>query len=265
MALTRTRLVTTVFCVLLITGCAGSGEPGAPLNEARAAAEAAGNPLAGAFYHSPPEGLFYEWQFEEEPFDRGSVAHLIRTLETSQDELERRLAAYELGECCFGASFRRMRFCWPSRDQREAMISAVQQGRTGTKARVLVPVLMKALDDPSRDVREAVAASFVYIGPVGAEAAPRLRAALGDEDAVVRLWAARALHGITLEVDAPLNATLAALDDPRSKVREMAVYNLDLMGSDARSALGRLQQVAKSDPSEDVRVQARQAIDGIGQ
>lgn len=248
----RTRPVKTALGVLLFTGCAGSGEP------SPAAGEATGNPLGGAFYHSPQEGLLYYWQFTQEPFDRDRVADLIRTLETSEDELERRVAAGRLGECCFGSSFRGMRFSWPSREEREAMISAVQQGRTGARAKVLVPVLMKALGDSSRDVRTAVACSFVHIGPVAAQAAPSLRAALADDDAFVRLWVARALHGITLEVDAPLHAAVAALADPEPKMREMGVYNLELMGQDARSVLGQLQRLAESDhPNPYVRKPGR--------
>jgi hypothetical protein len=144
------------------------------------------------------------------------------------------------------------------------MIAAVRQGLIGTRARYLVPVLMKALDDPSRDVREAIAYAFVHIGPVAAEAAPRLRVALSDPDVTVRLWSARALHAITLEIAPPLDTSLAALDSDDPRVRSMAVYNLEIMGRDARSALARLRLLADSDPAEEVRSQARQAVASLG-
>lgn len=145
------------------------------------------------------------------------------------------------------------------------MIAAVRQGHIGTKAQVLIPALIKALDDPSRDVREALVYSFVHIGPIAAAAAPRLRVALSDPDVTVRLWAARALHGITLEPAPPLDASVAALDNPDPKVRSMAVYNLELMGRDARVAIARLRLLADSDPDEGVRGQAHQALSSLSQ
>jgi hypothetical protein len=264
--LSRRCIVRSVLAALLLAGCATPDAPSAPEP-----------PKAGVVDNVPSGGsqdgeLFYQWQFEQKPFDPalekwkdGTVAELMDTLETSPDESKRWLAAAGIGECCFGGSFRGMRFCWPSREDRQAMIAAVEQGRAGTKARVLVPVLARALDDPSRKVREAIAYSFVHIGPVGAEAVPALRAALGDEDTCVRLWVARALHGITLETDLPLETNLSAFDDADPKMREMAVYNLELMVQDARVALAHLQRLADSDPDEDVRSQARQAVASLRQ
>jgi hypothetical protein len=48
-------------------------------------------------------------------------------------------------------------------------------------------------------------------------------------------------------------------------MREMAVYNLELMVQDARVALAHLQRLADSDPDEDVRSQARQAVASLRQ
>jgi hypothetical protein len=68
-----------------------------------------------------------------------------------------------------------------------------------------------------------------------------------------------------LETDLPLETNLSALDDADPKMREMAVYNLELMAQDARAALAHLQRLADSDPDEDVRSQARQAVASLRQ
>ncbi len=86
-----------------------------------------------------------------------------------------------------------------------------------------------------------------------------------DHDPFVRLWTARALHCINLDPDLPLRTNMGGLKDEDPKVRTMAAYNLDLMGLDAQPALDELRRVAVSDPSEDVRSQARQAVQSVSQ
>jgi hypothetical protein len=237
--------VTAALAVLVAVSCQGAAEPTA----------------FGA--RTTQDRLFYDWQFTDEPFDTNRVADLARTLEHSESESTRRSAAQELGELCFGYSFWSMRFHCPNRAEREAMVTAVRQGRTGRKAKALVPVLARALADDSPHVRKDVAYAFVMIGPVGADAGPALRIALDDADASVRLWAARALHFVTLEVDGPLRTSVAGLDDPEWQLRSMAAYNLELMERDAVPALEHLVRVAESDVSEDVRRQARQAANSL--
>ena len=266
--LCKALIPTSRLMALIVVGVAAGCASGPSSLATATAVPAAATPVAT----EPSAALFYPWQFEEESFEPAkercgdtTVSDAMQTLATSSDDRQRRSAAYRLGECCFGSSFMLMRWSCPTREDRQAMIAAVRQGRVGTKAQVLVPVLIKALDDPSRDVRKAIAYSFVYIGPIAAAAAPRLRVALSDPDVTVRLWAARALHGITLESAPSLDTSLAALDDADPGVRSMAVYNLELMGRDAHVALARLRLLADSDLDEGVRGQAQQAISSLSQ
>jgi HEAT repeat protein len=206
----------------------------------------------------------YRWQFTDEPFEPRSVEDLVRKLETSANDSERASAAYELGELCFGRSFWSKRYCRPSREQREAMITATQLGRGSEKAKFLTRVLAKALRDVSLDVRETIVCAFLHIGPVAAEAAPSLRTVLDDSDTSLSLWAARALHGVTLEVEGPLRTSLSGLRHPEPHVRSTAAYSLELMGRDGLPAIDALRRVAESDTCEQVRRQAQQAADALG-
>jgi len=202
-------------------------------------------------YHRP--GLA---QQEEQP-----VAGLIAVLRNGDDG-EREHAALILGEVCFGASLWGTRWLTPNKDDRARMRKAVQQGLTGTRPRVLLPVLIEALDDEDPKVRRHIASVLMHIGPVAIDACPRLRKTLKDGDPEVRAWAARALYFIADDVLDATDASVALLEHSDPEIRSMAAYNICLMGRDGYEAMPFLEK-RLSDQDEGVRLQAKQALDAI--
>jgi HEAT repeat protein len=143
------------------------------------------------------------------------------------------------------------------------LVEVVQTGRIGERAKVVVPALTRALQDPSAEVRRTAAFGLMDLGPEALSACNALRERLEDADAEVRLMAARALWFIDLEAEEPIRISVAALlHDPQSDTRSKAAYNLELMGAAARSALVALEQ-ATHDRDEKVRRQAEQAFQQI--
>lgn len=195
------------------------------------------------------------------PMHTAPVTRLIATLTDGSDE-ERARAAWDVGEVCFGFSFLGTRWCVPGKADLVEMRRAVQQGVVGGRSKALIPVMVRALDDPLPEVRGSIARSLEVIGPVAMEACPRLRRALGDTDADVRLWSARALHVISGEVPGPLNTYVTLLDDADPDIRMRAAYGLNLMMKDAYVALPFLEKHL-DDPVETVRTRVRQALDDI--
>jgi len=223
------------------------------------------NPLACAFYrNTTPDPA------DPSPFDPATVvfegkpvASLLRDLETGTDE-QRVFAARCATLVWFGLSTcSHLSGCWGvSREEVIPLLEKVKQGKVSARARVLVPPLVRALDDPCADVRAEAACSLMMIGPEALQSCPQLRKALQDESARVRAWSARAIYFVGHELAPAIDASVALLDDPEQGIRAMAAYNLDLMGSDASAARPFL-ELHLQDPVQDVRDQVRQAIDAI--
>jgi HEAT repeat protein len=189
------------------------------------------------------------------------VSKLLAKLTDGSDE-ERSRAALEVGELCFGFSFWGVRWCVPEQEDLVQMRRAVHRGSIGARPRALIPVMVRALDDPNPEVRKRIALSLEYIGPVAMDACPRLRRALGDADPRVRLWSARALHVISGEIPGPLDTSVTLLDDPDPDIRTSAAYNLNLMMNDAYMAIPFLEKHL-DDPVQGVRTQVQQALEHI--
>jgi len=218
--------------------------------------------LKSATYAAPDWGAVVDlnvsgnWPVRTEP-----VAKIIANLTYGSEE-KRSRAALELGELCFGFPFSGVRHCWPEHEDLVQMRRAVQQGLIGGRPRVLIPVMIRALDDTSAEVLERIAYSLLFIGPVAMEACPRLGRALSDANPLVRLWSARALHTISGEIPGPLDTSVALLGDANPDIRTMAAYNLNLMMKDAYMAIPFLERQL-DDPVEGVRTQVQQALDDI--
>ena len=60
--------------------------------------------------------------------------------------------------------------------------------------RAAVPILIMAIKDPDKDVRQSAAWALQYIGPDAVDAVPALTEALADTDKVVGQSAAWAEH-----------------------------------------------------------------------
>ena len=145
------------------------------------------------------------------------------------------------------------------RKTRQRMISEVNWGRISGRARVVVPALRAALDDGSKLVREGAVQALRAIGPEAAGACDKLREKLKHQDPVFRTLCARALHAIRLEVEVPLATQLELLEHEDPDVRSFACFSLALMEEDAKPAIPALERKL-TDPVEDVRTQARQAL-----
>jgi HEAT repeat protein len=122
-----------------------------------------------------------------------------------------------------------------------------------------VPLLARALGDPSAETRYHVARALARTGPAAAAAVPELVAGLGDDDWEVRLESARALGA----VGAAAGRAFAALKDllhgdREPQVRAAAALSLAVVepGEPADEALRR----ALDDPVPEVQRAARAAL-----
>jgi hypothetical protein len=194
-------------------------------------------------------------------FDGAPVADLLRKLERGTDR-ERSRAATCMKHVYFGLeTFAMLTGYWGLMpEQRGAVLKEVKKGRISPRARVLVPALVRALDDPSPEVRRRVASSLMSVGPEALSACPRLRKALRDKDAYVRAWSARALYCIGDHPMYCIDTSVALMQDEDPQVRAMAAYNIDVMGNDGYPAMPFLEKLA-NDPVEEVQRQAKQALD----
>lgn len=121
-----------------------------------------------------------------------------------------------------------------------------------------VPLLARALGDPSAETRYHVARALARTGPGAAPAVPALVAALSDEDWEVRLESARALGAVGTAAKSAFAALAHLLHGDREpQVRVAAAFSLAVVepGEPADEALRR----ALDDPVPEVKRAARAA------
>lgn len=181
----------------------------------------------------------------------------------------------------------------------EAIVEAV--GRLGTPARIAVPALVRnvgadrdldraisesvsvilstpqaiasvaaaieALKDLDPAERVRAAKILATLGLDARPAIPALTASLSDPDADVRrqaLVALRAIQPGATPTQATLGVHIRDLTDIDASIRLRAAKALALIGPAARFSLPALQAAARSDPDDDVRRVAADAIFRIG-
>lgn len=288
---TRCRFASSALGLILSSGviCCSSGC-------SKAGGDDGAHPLTPPQRNLPPEEAlgsqpFWSQMFDSSPFDIASAVYEVREPGIAVIDLEgfgkgaapvrrvervaavignlflagdgeREDAAITLGEVCFGFEFMAVRHCWPDAEELAVMREAVRRGWTGSRQAKLVPLLIRALDDSSPRVREAVVYSLLHIGPVAVEACPRLRKALFDDDHEVRGWSARALYTISADVPVTLRANLELLNDADPRVRILAANNVLLMGDDGHAAIPILRALT-DDPVEDVQSYVRSVLDSL--
>jgi HEAT repeat protein len=110
----------------------------------------------------------------------------------------------------------------------QARIGAAEfLARMGPHAAPAVPVLARALEDPSLEVRQMVARALARIGREAAPAVPALERALADTAAAVRELAARALGKIGSPAAPALPSLERLLKDPHELVRLYATEAIE--------------------------------------
>jgi HEAT repeat protein len=130
-------------------------------------------------------------------------------------------------------------------------------GILGPAAKDSVPGLRKLLQSKKTDVRRHAADALGFIGPEANPALPDLIDLFKDENQTLRVVAVRAVSRIGKDAVEPLSK---ALENPQEKVRLSAVEALAHLHEDAKPALPTLRQLAESDPSTEVRIEAGQLV-----
>jgi HEAT repeat protein len=123
---------------------------------------------------------------------------------------------------------------------------------------------LKALQHPDAKVRYRAAQTLADLGPLAKFAAPELREALKDKNALVRVKVAEALWKVE-QTPAPtlLPILLEALKDKDAGVRAAAPPVIALLGTKAKPALPALKEALK-DKEFDVRIAAVAALGDLG-
>lgn len=178
------------------------------------------------------------------------VLGLIRTA-SAQDAAEwsRRLGAPDLGQ------------------RREA---AYQLGRIGPGAKEALPALVKAVDDPDKQVWSLALTAIANLGPAALPALPDLLRALDGHSGRAASDRER-LPQLQIRVGYALSrlgagarpALIEALHSPDAGVRQGAACGLGGMGPDAAEAVPAL-MVALTDSNPEVVREARDALGAIG-
>jgi HEAT repeat protein len=161
----------------------------------------------------------------------------------------------------------------------------------------VVPAAVNCLGDPSGKVRfAALSVLFQFSSAIGPDLAPTIEGLFQDEDLEVEVWARvlfikrfareRRLEIWTAALDARRDVQFAALsalshlgsaaapaiprvlrvlrEEPEPLVRTLAASCLADIGAGAPGVAEALEESARSDPSEKVRTEAREALEKLG-
>jgi HEAT repeat protein len=137
--------------------------------------------------------------------------------------------------------------------------SAQALGILGSVASEGRPILLAMTDDPDADVRAATLSALRSVGASKEELLPRMLKALEDQDANVRTSGMTVLSGLSFAGPVDAKLLLGLLSSPYAEIRQEACERLQGLGSDAKIAFPRLEQMIKDDPSENVRHEAEEA------
>jgi hypothetical protein len=145
--------------------------------------------------------------------------------------------------------------------------AAMALGMLDTLAVDVFPDLLESLNSPDAGVRRYSAMALSRVSPSKDVVVDPLLDSMKDTDPLTRAEAGNALTSLhyfrdglgsrTLEFVARLTLHL---DDPDRGVRHNAVYNLRILGVDARDAIPRLYEMMEHDPDSDARELAESAV-----
>ena len=113
-------------------------------------------------------------------------------------------------------------------------------GQCVSNAAVVVPALLRFLQDSNSIVRSYAAFSLGQIRQQPTVAVPVLIAALADTDPTVRLAACRALGNFTMQAQSDMVPLFKALNDPAVSVREAAAIALARIDSHNPSTVAKV-------------------------
>ncbi len=133
--------------------------------------------------------------------------------------------------------------------------------KIGPAAKDAVPALTAALAEKA--IRCIAAAALGDIGSPAKDTVPALIAALADADEVFRNNAAQSLGQFGSAAKDAVPALIVALADNNVSVRRSAVWGLGKIGPAAKEAIPALKKVETTDPSNNVRGVAGEAIERI--
>lgn len=148
-----------------------------------------------------------------------------------------------------------------SEDVRLAAVTAMRGRSSETEA--VVPCLKRALDDPSPAVRAEATRILGAMVHAADQVVPALAKALGDEDDGVRLAAVGAVGSAARDSAHVAPLLLEAAHDPNDEVRAKVVLQLGWLGPGAEGVLPALEE-AQDDPEPEVRVSAAHALRRMG-
>lgn len=128
---------------------------------------------------------------------------------------------------------------------------------------VALPALLRAMSDPDAAVRYWAATGLGNLGAEAKETGMKpVRDALGDESAVVRVAAARALIRMG-DAEAALPVLEAELSGPEQWTRLHAAIVLDEAGESARSAIPALEKALVNQPNKYIVRVANRALNDL--
>ena len=140
----------------------------------------------------------------------------------------------------------------------------------GPAAKKAVPVVMRVFR-ANKDLKPADSNGFAYrertagfvLRAIGEESVPPLVAALEDDDAKLRDWAAWVFRGMGPAAKGAVPALVRAAQDRDAALRDHAMAALEGIGPAARAAVPVLVVAVQQEKSSELRAQAAQALGTI--
>jgi HEAT repeat protein len=101
------------------------------------------------------------------------------------------------------------------------------------------------------------------LGVIGEDAVLKIASALKDSEEEVRLNAVAALQQLGVKSKLAVPDLIGVLKDKNEDVRRRAIVTLRILGPEAKEAIAALTAVAKEDAVENLRAEAKDALEAI--
>jgi HEAT repeat protein len=148
-----------------------------------------------------------------------------------------------------------------SPDPKKRGDAAQRLARLGEEARAAAIPLVRATADDDEQVREWATAALEELGPPAIDDLEALSALLPEDQADVGYWAATLLGRLREQAAPAVLALITALvDSPHPQVRQRAAWALGRIGPQAKSAINRLEQAARSKDSRLAKLAERAIV-----